>query len=347
MARLIFITQSFDENDPVLATTVSWVNSMAAESRIASIHVIALRSGPYPPIRKVTVSAIRARTKIGTMYRFYKEVIPRLRATDAFFVHMGGPYPLWLLPFRLFFGIPIYQWKTHRHVGLMMEFYARICDTKVFTATRQSFPYFLSHVSVLGHGIDTDFFVIPESLPFEGVISVGRIASVKRLDVALSALAECHKAGLVLSLHIYGPIARKDGKYREQLARSAGDSGIAESVFFHGPVRQRLLPAIIGRHRVMVSCNDGGLDKAVLEAMACGVPVVTDNPCVLEILPPEMRFYCIVPRGDAAAYAAALSRIMGMDAGSYCALGAALRSIVVRDHSLRSLTRGLMREMAL
>ncbi len=347
MARLIFITQAFDADDPILAVAVSWVRALAAEPGIASIHVIALRAGSYPPIPRVTVSAIRGRTRIGTMIRFYRDLIPRLRGTDAFFVHMGGPYPLWLLPFKLLFGIPIYQWKTHRHVGFMMKFYARFCDTKVFTATAQSFPYRLPHVRVLGHGTDTVLFRIFPVLPRSGVAIIGRISPVKRIEIALAALAACHARGHDVRLDMYGPVFEGDRPYYDGLLALTRQLGLDSAVAWHGPVSQRDLPVAIGSHRAVMSCNDGGLDKAVLEAMACGVPVVTDNPCVGEILPSDLRSRCIVPYGDVAAYASLIMAILAMDEPAYRAFGDALREAVVSRHSLPSLMRGMMREMSL
>ncbi len=347
MARLIFITQAFDEDDPLLAVAVSWVRALAAESRISSVHVVALRAGRYPAIPHVSVSPIRARTRIGTMIRFYRDIIPRLRGTDAFFVHMGGPYPLWLLSFKLMLGIPVYQWKTHRHVGLMMKFYARFCDTKIFTATPQSFPYHLPNIRVLGHGIDTGFFTMADSVSGRGLAIIGRISPVKRIEIALAALAECHRRGSTLSLDMYGPVFEGDRGYHETLCAAVRRLGLLDTLAWHGPVPQRDLPSLIGNHRVVVSCNDGGLDKAVLEAFSCGVPVITDNPCVAEILPPILRAQCIVPRGDASAYASAIMAIMAMDGVAYRALGQELRAVVVARHSLESLMRGMMKEMAL
>lgn len=347
MARLIFITQAFDEDDPVLAVAVAWVRALAAESPITSIHVIALRAGVYPSIPKVTMSVIRARTRIGTMIRFYCDLIWRVRDTDAFFVHMGGPYPLWLLPFKLLFNIPIYQWKTHTHVGRMMKFYARFCDTKIFTATRQSFPYHLPHVRVLGHGIDTDLFRILPSSPRFGIAIIGRVSPVKRIEIALMALAECHRRGSNIFLDIYGPVFKGDHPYHAKLLAIARQSGLHAAVAWHGSVFQRDLPRTLASYRVVVSCNDGGLDKAVLEAMACGVPVITDNPCVAEILPAHLRAQCVVPRGDAPAYASAIMAIIAMDELTYRTLGEALREVVVARHSLPNLMRSMMKEMEL
>ena len=73
---------------------------------------------------------------------------------------MGGPYAAMLLPFRLFFGKKVHQWKTHSYISLLMKFQARFCLDNIFTATPSSFAMNLDKVRVIGHGIDTDLFRI-------------------------------------------------------------------------------------------------------------------------------------------------------------------------------------------
>jgi L-malate glycosyltransferase len=74
---------------------------------------------------------------------------------------------------------------------------------------------------------------------------------------------------------------------------------------------------------------------AMLEAMACGLPVVaTDVGDVRRILPEEAAG-CIVPAADAAALAAALARVLG-DPAQRAALGASNRRRVERDYEQRA-----------
>ena len=69
-----------------------------------------------------------------------------------------------------------------------------------------------------------------------------------------------------------------------------------------------------------------GLPSSVLEAMACGVPVVvSDLPGPREALGPD-HLELVVPVGDADALARVVNRLLATPEGSRRALGAMLRA---------------------
>ena len=184
--KVVFICQTVDLHDPILAVTVSWIKALASQPQVESVGVIALRKGTYSLPDNVTVHVIKARSRLVTLVRFYQEVLrTELRDADCFFIYQGGPYPLLLLPLKLLMGKPIYQWKAHPHISSMMRFYARFCDTKVFTATKNSFPADLSNVKVVGQGLDTAEFCIKPLQKTDDLLTVGRIAPVKRLGLGI------------------------------------------------------------------------------------------------------------------------------------------------------------------
>ena len=77
----------------------------------------------------------------------------------------------------------------------------------------------------------------------------------------------------------------------------------------------------------------GSLDKAGLEAMACGLPVITSNAAFRPLLPSGL----VIPANHPQALADALARVAGWDEPRRRALGERLRAAVVRDHSLPAL----------
>jgi hypothetical protein len=175
--RLVFICQAVDRNDPILASTVRWIEEFARRPQVEQMTVIALRKGVFELPDKVRVHAIRGQSRLTTLARFYHVVLGAVASgVDGFFVHMGGWYPILLLPFKLLMGKPIYHWKAHPHINRVMNFSARFCDTWVFTATPHSFPLPLSNVQVIGHGIDTSQFRFQEVSKTGDLVTVGRVA---------------------------------------------------------------------------------------------------------------------------------------------------------------------------
>jgi glycosyltransferase involved in cell wall biosynthesis len=345
--RLVFICQTVDQDDPILASTVRWIEEFAQRPQIEQMTVITLRKGKFALPDNVQVHAIKGKTRLVTLVRFYKEVLGAVTGgVDSFFVHMGGPYPVLLMPFRLLMRKPIYQWKTHPHINPVMRFSACFCDTKVFTATRSSFPLPLPKVRVVGHGIDTTQFGI-QPLPKTGdLVTVGRVAPVKRLDVVLRALAQCNQRyGTSYQLDVYGPILEMDREYGDHLKALVKQLNLSTLISFRGSVPHHQLPEILNRHRVFLSFSQTALDKSALEAMACGLPVISTNPCVEEILPEHLRPRLIVPEADVDNQAQSIHQLLSLDDDTLSKIGQAMRNVAVQDHSVISLIGKILAEM--
>jgi glycosyltransferase involved in cell wall biosynthesis len=125
----------------------------------------------------------------------------------------------------------------------------------------------------------------------------------KGVDLLISAIATCVRAGLDASLTVIG-----DGKYRGDLQRLAEGLGVRQRVTFLGQ-----LPAGAAVRReldrsdifVLASLTEG-LPRAMVEAMARALPCIgTAVGGIPELLPPED----LAPPGDAAALAARILEV--------------------------------------
>jgi len=71
---------------------------------------------------------------------------------------------------------------------------------------------------------------------------------------------------------------RADAQYRERLKRRIFELGLGEQIRFVGVVEPERMPSLYAASDVVVSVPaSDGLPQSVLEAMACGVPVVSGN----------------------------------------------------------------------
>ncbi len=344
--RLLWVCEAVDRGDPMQPTTVSWLEALAAKPRVERIDVLALRVGEHALPAHVRVRRIGGRTRLGTLARFYAGVLAALaRGLDAFFIYQGGPYPILLWPFRLLLGTPIYQWKAHPHVSRTMRLCARFIDTKVFTSTPHAFPMALDTLRVVGQGIRTDVFRIVPGPKVRRLVTVGRVAPVKRLDHMLRAVAAANRRrGVPIGLDVIGPIEDLPA-HVAALDRLIAAEGLAGHVSFHGPVRQEELPAVLGRYPLFLHFCAGALDKTVVEAMACGVPVLSTNPCVAEVLPPDLRDLLLLPEGDADGQAARILALLDAGEARWREIGRRLRDVVVADHDVSGLFDRILSEM--
>jgi glycosyltransferase involved in cell wall biosynthesis len=329
------VCQAVDADDLILASTVRWLRVLADRRDVGRIGVITLRAGAYDLPRNVEVVDIGSgRGRAGRLVAFYRAVrrMTRDKLIDAFFIYQGGPYPALLLPYRVIAGIPIFQWKAHPYVSWPMWFYARFCDTRVFTSTPGAFPLDLPNVSVVGNGIDVEQFSFRPVERTGDLVTVGRVSRSKRIEQMLDALdAYGQRFGQVPSLDVVGP--RLDEAYADELTARAAALGLAPHVTFVGGIARSALPEALSRYRVFVNASTTALDRAVLEAMACGLPVVSSNPCVREILPAQCRQLLCVSPGSPVLLAERLHDLLALQPQDRDQLGLTLRHVVVRDHS--------------
>lgn len=100
------------------------------------------------------------------------------------------------------------------------------------------------------------------------LIAVGRFAPSKRLDDAVRVLALLREQGRAVTLVLVG-----DHGQRDEIERLARELGCHESLVLPGFVDD--LPLAIGSADVLLSCSEyEGFGLTIIEAMACGVPVV-------------------------------------------------------------------------
>ncbi len=130
-------------------------------------------------------------------------------------------------------------------------------------------------ISVVPNGIDLD--QIRNSYPDAAkvdLVTVGRFLPHKSIDVLLDSVAILRDSGLPVTCRVIG-----DGPLREHLHAQAKRLGIEGAVDFRHEVwEQKDVYALMKAARVAVfPTTREGFGIAVLEAIACGLPVVTTS----------------------------------------------------------------------
>ena len=252
--KLLLCTQVVDKNDPVLGFFVRWIEEFKKHCEVEVISLKTLGRG-------------------GKIMRTWR-LLRRASAGqyDAVFVHMNPEYLVaagWLWKLR---GKKTGLWYTHKSVDLKLRIAERFADI-IFTASKESFRLPSSKVRVMGHGIDTDFFCPdPGVVRTEHLLSVGRLMPSKRHDLAIRIASG---QGRTLRIAGEGP----ERKNLEALAQKLG-----ARVQFLGPLTQVQLRNEYRRAALLIHRSEtGSLDKVVLEAAACGLPVDTTDPALARL----------------------------------------------------------------
>ena len=265
--KLLITTQAVDAEDSVLGFFHRWIEEFAKHCE--RVTVLCLREGKHTFPKNVEIIQLHSQTRIMRAIEFIRLVVMLRNTYSAVFVHMNPEYTvLGGLLWRLW-GKKIGLWYVHKAVTLRLRLATILCHI-VFTASKESFRLHSSKVHVVGHGIDTVFFSPDPSVArATTLLSVGRLMRSKRHDLAIRVAADEGKV-----LHVVG-----EGPERQKLEELARELGVR--VRFLGGLNQaQLRDEYRTAARLIHRSETGSLDKVVLEAAACGLPVDTLDPAL-------------------------------------------------------------------
>lgn len=161
-------------------------------------------------------------------------------------------------------------------VGGLNRRLSKAFDTVVVTSrfAADEFDNTGAELELVPLGVDLETFNPQAGRPVDdGVLKfcyVGRLSHEKSPQLAVETVVELHRRGHRVRLDLYGT-----GPDRAELQRAAGDA----PVFFQGFVagRDEVARRIAAADISLSVCPAETFGLAVLEALACGTPVVTSN----------------------------------------------------------------------
>lgn len=166
-------------------------------------------------------------------------------------------------------------------------------------------------------------------------VSVGRLVPIKGMDRLIRAWAAVRGERPGARLAIVG-----DGPERERLAELIGELGLDESVVLAG--WQDPVPYLASTECFALLSRNEGMGRAVVEALAAGLPCVVSNVCGLAELVDD-AVGAVVEAGDAPAVAAALLKRRDAGIGARAKARARAYGEDVMVERLETLYRELLR----
>lgn len=187
---------------------------------------------------------------------------------------------------------------------------------------------------VIRPAVDPEQFVPRESEPGTdcplSVSCVGNLAWVKGHEWALMAVRECVDRGLDLRFDLVG-----DGPERSRVLYTIGDLGLSRHVRWHGKLPVDRVAAIVRNSDVFLQSSiSEGISNAVLEAMSCGVPIVTTECGGMREAVRDGVEGIVTEIGNSHAMAEAIWRL-GRDRDGRRAMGEAGRRRVINEFNLK------------
>lgn len=175
--------------------------------------------------------------------------------------------------------------------------------------------------SLPGSSVSTDLF---------RVVTVARLHWVKGFDVQLEAAIKLASAGVALRWSVIG-----DGPARVEILVRAQMVGLDSVMEFLGPMPPDEVRRRVEAADVLVSSSwSEGTSNSVLEAMACGTPVVSTSVGGMPEVLTDQVDALVVPVGDANSLVGALYRL-AEDPPFATRLAEGARQTVAERHCIR------------
>lgn len=139
------------------------------------------------------------------------------------------------------------------------------------------------------------------------LLYLGRIVQpIKNVMILPEVLSTCRASGFRVNLTVAG-----EGPDKAALKARVSELRLSDRVEFAGEIPpERVYPLLLEHHALILPSFSEGLPLALIEAQACGcVPIASRLEGISTVVIEDGRSGCLVPPGDARAFAAALGKL--------------------------------------
>jgi len=367
--NILIVTQRVDINDDVLGFMHGWVTEFAKHCE--KVTVIALGVGEYNLPKNVRVLSLGKDSQLQiTNYKlriinmikysigFYRYIWRYRKEYDNVFVHMNKEYVVLGGTFWRLWKKKIGFWYVHKRTGFKLRLAEKLANV-IFTASKESFNIKSKKVKIIGHGIDINKLQITNYLSRAShsgagklqinskfkIIYVGRISRIKNQELLIKAVDYLvNKKGVKnIQVDLVGaPIYEKDEEYVKEIKNYINKKFLEKHINFVGRIPNKEMVGIYSRADLSVNlCPTGGMDKAVLESIASGVPVIALNKTFLSILK-DFKDKFILENDDEKELAKKIKQIINLPTEEKQAMAKILREKIVKNYSLDNLIKNII-----
>jgi len=342
--RLLMITRKIDRKDASPAGfTYTWVKKIG--EKLEKLYVITWQEsdrGDLPNnIEIISLSGSKWLKIFSIQIKLWKI----LSKVDGIFCHQNPEYTILSAPLVKLFRKRVVSWHTHGSVNWKLKLVNLLTD-KILTASESSCRLKnRKKIEVVGHGIDIEkFSKFPEE--YKGkfrIISVGRISPTKDLETLIKAISILKNKGITdLEVQIIGgSVLKIDEKYFKALKEINKKEKLENQIKFLGLIpHNQILPYLQNCDLFINLSQTGSVDKAVLEAMACEVMVLTSNEAFHSIIGSSL----MVKGNNIKDLAQKIKWVMDLLKEKRKQVGEHLRQEVVKNHNLDNLVKKIINQ---
>lgn len=343
--KLLMITRKVDHQDALAGFTYNWVKKIG--ENVTELKVICLEKGDVAGLPgNVSIYSLGKENGVGKFIRFWRfqnlafKLVPQV---DGIFCHMNPEYTIAVGLSAKLFHKKIVSWYTHGAVTFRLKLLEKIADV-ILTASKESFRLPSKKVIVVGHGIDAEIFKPGETAPDDSsfnLLTVGRISPTKDYESMIKALDFLKDEGINnVKLKIIGDAGLQNQQdYFDSLKTMVKKMNLDNQVEFIGALPNPEIPNQLQQASCFINLSGtGSLDKAILEAMACGCLVLTSNEAFNSILPAEL----MVAKNNPRQLADKIKWLINLPVEQRDNYRKSLREDVLSNHNLNNLIKKIV-----
>ncbi|MBU2472894.1 glycosyltransferase family 4 protein [Patescibacteria group bacterium] len=337
--KLLMITRKVDRDDAQAGFTYGWVKKMGQQVDV--LKVICLEKGNTKGLsNNVEVFSLgkeNGKNKLREFINFYRGAFKFIGKVDGVFCHQNPEYTILIGPLAKLRRKKIVSWYSHKAINWRVKLMAFFAE-KIITPTQEGFGLKSDKKVVVGHGIDTELFKPAEQKNKNDifrVISVGRISPIKNYETLIEAI-EIIRDKIDIKVDIIGgPGIKKQEIYFDKLKWMVKNKGLDKVIRFKGLIPNQELPRYYQESDLSINlCPTGSPDKAVLESMASGLPVLVCNKTFASDLGPFVD-KMLFKEKDAKDLSQKILKLI--NSNQLKGIGLFLREQVVKNHNLDNL----------
>lgn len=338
--KLLMITRKVDKDDAQAGFAYGWVKKLGGKAK--ELKVICLEKGNIEGLSEnveiFSLGKERGKNRLKEFINFQKGALKFIRQVDGVFCHQNPEYTILIFPYAKVFRKKIVSWYSHKAINWKVRLINVLAD-KIVTPTQEAFGLKSDKKIVIGHGINTELFKpaqYKEKSNTFRIISVGRISPIKDYKTLIEAISIISN-NIDIKVNIIGGLGLDSQQnYLEELQRIIKEKKLESIISFKNLIPNQELPRYYQESDLSINlCPTGSPDKAVLESMACGLPVLVAN----ETFRGNFGHYAdklIFRHGNAEDLAKKIIDLAGSSQSKE--IGLYLREQVVKNHNLDKLT---------
>ena len=229
----------------------------------------------------------------------------------------------------------LYLQGSEYKLGLLINFGNKLeIKRRIYDKARNNIPAFPRESAAINNQRSSAF----------KIITIGRISPAKDYETLIRAAEILKKENLRFRIEIIGGVgAPEQEKYLSELKKMIVESGLEDVLIFVGGIPHEEIINYLAAADLFVNMSrTGSLDKAILEAMAAGLSVVTSNEAAVKMLS-AFAEQMVFPQKDFQALAERIKFFIKLPDLEREKYGGSLRKIVETEHGLKGLIEKIIK----